>query len=213
MLLKSLRLIPWLLMLSLAVLLGGMSMRYFSFRPDINFLRVKQFVVHEIIWRTAFYVHISGGIVAIVTVPLQFLMRSRQGNAKLHRTLGKVYLGAILFVGAPAGFYMALYANGGPWASTGFAVMSMLWFYTTLTAYQSARNRKFKEHSQWMVRSYALTFSAITLRLWVPLCSIYFHMEPGLVVTLSAWVSWGFNLIFAEFLLLLDRRLRLRIAY
>jgi uncharacterized membrane protein len=199
-------------MMSLALLLGSIAVMYFSFRPDINFLRVKQAFVNDTLWRTSFYVHISGGILAIVAGPLQFLKWIRKRNVKVHRTIGKVYVVAILVIGAPAGFYMALFANGGPWASTGFAVMAMLWFYTTWTAYRFIRVHDLREHRRWMIRSYALTFSAVTLRLWVPLCSIWLHMNHDSIIVLSAWTSWGINLVLAELFLLLDSRFKLRIA-
>ncbi len=202
----------WLLTMSFAVLLFAMTSRYFSFASDIHFLRVKQDVVHDLIWRSAFYLHIAAGMLAIVIGPLQLLPQLRQKMRAAHRLLGKVYITAILVVGAPTGFYMALYADGGPWAATGFALMSALWFYLTWMAFSFARERKFTEHSQWMIRSYALTFSAVTLRLFVPVSSLVFQLPPDRIVVLSAWVSWIINIVLAEFLIIADRRFKLRIA-
>ena len=202
----------WLLVMSFAVLLFAMTFRYFSFAPDIHFLRAKQDVVHDLVWRTAFYLHITAGMLAIVIGPLQLLPRLRAKMRTAHRTLGKIYVTAILAIGAPTGFYMALFANGGSWAATGFAVMSAVWFYTTWMAFSLARDRKFTEHSQWMIRSYALTFSAVTLRLFVPVSSLVFQLPPDRIVVLSAWVSWTLNIILAECLIFADRRFKLRIA-
>jgi len=197
----------------LAFFLAGITTMYYSFRSDINFLLVKQDVVHEILWRTAFYIHITGGILALTIGPLQLLKRSRTKKYRpVHRALGKTYIIAILGLAAPSGFYMALFAEGGPWASTGFAIMAMLWFFTTWQAYTFARERNFKEHGKWMVRSYALTFSAVTLRLWVPVASIYFGMQPSFVITLSAWTSWMINIAVAELLLAMNRRLKPAVA-
>ena len=58
--------------------------------------------------------------------------------------------------------------------------------------------KKIKEHRNWMIRSYSLTFAAVTLRIWVPVASHWLQLDPGFVVTSSAWVSWGPNLIVAQ---------------
>ena len=54
-------------------------------------------------------------------------------------------------------------------------------------------------HRRWMIRSYALTAAAITLRLYLPLLShlgIPFDMSYPVV----AWLCWVPNLLFAEWL-------------
>ncbi|MBK8802471.1 MAG: DUF2306 domain-containing protein [Fibrobacteres bacterium] len=54
-------------------------------------------------------------------------------------------------------------------------------------------------HHQWMLRSYALTSAAITLRLWLPL-----GMLAGLdflaAYVVIAWLCWVPNLLVAEVL-------------
>ena len=190
--------ISWAIMTFLALFLFAITIPYWSFRPDINFLRVKQAVVHYIPWRTAFYFHIFGGMLALSIGPFQFVKYLRNKFLKLHRALGKIYITAILCIAAPTGFYMALFAQGGIPASIGFIVMSLLWFTTTFIAYKKIRERNVEEHKQWMIRSYAMTFSAVTLRLWVPFLSICTPMDKSHIVILTAWISWFFNLLFAE---------------
>jgi uncharacterized membrane protein len=200
----------WLIIASLAVMLFVMTARYFSFRPDINFLLAKKPLIHHPIWRPVFYIHIAGAMVALLIGPFQFLKISRTKFRKFHRRMGKIYVGAILFVGAPGGFYMAFFANGGPIGELGFVVMALLWLHMTLNAYRFVRAGEYIEHSRWMVRSYAMTFAAVSLRLYVPLTSAYFNMDHNLVIVTSAWVSWIFNLLVAEAIIATDPKFRLR---
>ncbi len=188
-------------MTGFAFLLFGITFMYWNFRPDVNFLLTKPILVHHPIWRTAFYIHIFGGMLAIVLGPFQFLKYIRRKNLNLHRVLGKIYVAAVLFIAAPTGLYMAFYANGGISASIGFILMSILWFYTTFMAVNTIRKKQVNEHIKWMVRSYAMTFAAVTLRLWVPFLSLAINMEHLKVIIITAWISWLFNLVAAEFIL------------
>jgi hypothetical protein len=46
-----------------------------------------------------------------------------------------------------------------------------------------------------MVLSFALTLSAITLRLWKPFLAINFHIPPRDLYVLVSWLGWVPNLI------------------
>lgn len=188
-------------MTGFAFLLFGMTFMYWNFKPDVNFLLTKPDLVNHPIWRPAFYIHIFGGMLALVLGPLQFVKYIRRKNLNLHRVLGKTYVAAILFIAAPTGLYMAFYANGGISASIGFILMSLLWFYTTFMAVNTIRKKQVSEHVKWMVRSYAMTFAAVTLRLWVPFLSLVIDMEHLKVIIITAWISWLLNLAAAEFLI------------
>lgn len=201
MILSILYRIPFAVMTGLSFLLFGITFMYWNFRPDVNFLLTKQDVVFDPFWRTSFYIHIAGGMLAIITGPFQFIKVLRKRNLGLHRLIGKIYVASILFIAAPTGLYMAFYANGGVYSSLGFILMSILWFYTTYMALTTIRKRKVQEHANWMVRSYAMTFAAVTLRLWVPFLSIVIDMEHMKVIIITAWISWLFNLIAAELLI------------
>lgn len=198
--------IPFVVMTGFAFLLFGITFIYWNFRPDVNFLLTKQHLVNHPIWRPAFYVHIFGGMLAIAIGPLQFIKALRRKNLRLHRTLGKIYAAAIVFIAAPTGLYMAFYANGGIYSSIGFILMSLLWFYTTFMAVNTIRKKQVTEHIQWMVRSYAVTFSAVTLRLWVPALSLA-NFEYAFIIVITAWISWLFNLIVAEIIIKLNLNL------
>ncbi len=201
MIVKILSKIPFAIMTGFAFLLFTTTLVYWSFEPDVNFLLTKQDIVHNMVWRAAFYIHITGGMLSIALGPFQFIRQLRERYLPLHRVIGKIYAIAILLIGAPTGLYMAFYANGGPGASLGFIMMSVLWFYTTWMGIRTVLNKQIIQHRQWMIRSYAITFSAVSLRLWVPCLSLIVKMDPLQVIIVTAWISWLFNLIAAEYII------------
>ncbi len=191
----------WAVLTLASIFLFAITASYFSFCSDCNFLLKKPEVVFNPFWRTAFYIHITGGMLALATGPLQFVKAFRKRYLKAHRMLGKIYLASILVLAGPSGQFMAFYAEGS-WVSTlGFLVMALLWLFTTWRAYTSIRVRDIAAHRDWMVRSFALTLAAVTLRIWVPAASYYLHIPADWVIESSAWVSWIPNLIVAELLI------------
>ncbi len=77
-----------------------------------------------------------------------------------------------------------------------FAVLSITWIMTSTAALVRARQRRFADHRAWMIRSYSLTFAAVTVRLIAgPLFLV--TQDPVVAVTLTFW-SWILNLIVAE---------------
>jgi uncharacterized membrane protein len=191
----------WAILSLGCIYLFALTTTYFSFCSECKFLLKKQDVVFNPFWRTAFYIHITGGMLALATGPFQFIGRLRKRIPALHRVLGKIYLAAILILAGPSGQFMAFYAEGTWFASVGFLVMAILWLYTTWRAYTSVRVRDFAAHRNWMTRSFALTLAAVTLRTWVPIASYYLHIDDFWVIESSAWVSWIPNLLVAELLI------------
>lgn len=59
--------IPWFVPMLFSLYLILICVNYFSFKPDINFLLVKQNLVNYIPWRSAFYVHVFAGILVMAT--------------------------------------------------------------------------------------------------------------------------------------------------
>lgn len=191
----------WAVLAFFSLYLGIITFTYLSFRTDIGFLLAKQDYINDKAWMTAFYIHISSSILVVLTGPFQFVKALRNKFLRLHRVLGKIYVGAILFLAAPSGFYIALYANGGIGAQIGFVLLSFLWFGCTFLAYKNAKEKKILAHKKWMIRSYALSFSAVTLRLYVPLLSLGFGLEHDFVLVVTSWVNWVPNLLVAEWII------------
>lgn len=151
------------------------------------------------VWVVAFYLHISGGGLALLTGWSQFVTRGRQKRLWLHRTLGRTYVIACI-MGGTAALYLAPYATGGIIATLGFGMLALTWLYTTIRAYLAIRASQTEVHREWMTRSYALTFAAVTLRIWLPLSQIAGIDFVSAYVVIS-WLCWIPNLIVAELLI------------
>jgi uncharacterized membrane protein len=142
------------------------------------------------------YPHAFFGSVALGLGALQFNRWLLIRHRRIHRTLGTIYVAAATFVGL-AGLYMSIYSFGGPVTHLGFGMLAVLLLWTTARAYVAARARTIVIHRQWMLRSYALIFAAVTLRIELPLLIMAFgDFTPAYQVV--AWLSWVPNLLWAE---------------
>jgi uncharacterized membrane protein len=144
--------------------------------------------------------HLIGGALAIMLGALQLNSRIRRKHLELHRWLGRCYCIAVL-VGGGAGLTLATMADGGLPSSMGFGMLGVLWIGSTVTAYIYIRRRRIDLHRVWMLRSYGLTFAAVTLRIWLPLSQV-----AGLPFLPSyqaiAWLCWVPNLLVVEWIVL-----------
>lgn len=170
------------------------SMRFWTFNPEVlvDVLR-PNLIDHPI----PFYLHTTLAPVALLIGVWQFLPATRR--SWWHRWAGRLYVASVL-LSAISGFVIAFTTTAGPVAATGFAILAVLWFGSTLQAYRLACAKDFQAHRRWMIRSYALTCAAISLRVILPL-----GMAAGLeflyAYWIAAWGCWTINLVIAEILI------------
>lgn len=108
--------------------------------------------------------HTFCGVIALLSGPLQFSSRLRRRHLKFHRVLGRIYVISV-FIGAFTGIALAASRPGLP----GTSMQAAAWIVCTTAAFITARNRQIAQHRQWMVRSYAVTFTFVSsrvLNLW-----------------------------------------------
>lgn len=147
----------------------------------------------------AFVLHIWGASAALALGAVQFFAGIRAKHPVIHRWIGRSYAVSILIAGV-AGFVVALGVAGGPVAGVGFALLAILWVGVTFNAVRLARVRRIAEHKRWMIRSFALTFAAVTLRLYLlGFAGAGFSYTEASVYL--AWMCWVPNLIVAEWLI------------
>ncbi len=155
--------------------------------------------------RVGLYVHVFAAAVALALGPFQFCSTLRSARPGLHRWLGRLYLGVGVLAGGLSGLYLAFHAYGGTPGRLGFACLALAWLFTGLRAYLAVRAGRVAAHRRWMVRNFALTFAAVTLRLWLP-ASLVAGVSFDLAYPLVAWLCWVPNLVAAELLFNLARR-------
>jgi uncharacterized membrane protein len=142
-------------------------------------------------------IHVVAGVVALMVGPLQFVRRIRARRPGLHRATGLIYVAACA-VSAPAALMLALGTAAGPVAGAGFAALAMLLAGFTWLGLRAAIERRFADHREWMLRSYAMTATAITLRLMLP-AAAYLGLEFLPAYQVIAWLSWTTNLALVEY--------------
>ncbi|MEM8897216.1 MAG: DUF2306 domain-containing protein [Bacteroidota bacterium] len=152
------------------------------------------------LWLIAFYLHILFGGAALLLGWPQFISSWRSKYLARHRKLGKLYIISILFFSAPSGFYLSLYAFGETANKVGFGLLAIFWFITTLQAFLTVRRKDILAHREWMIRSYALSLAAVTLRLYMPFMQAVLLWSFDFSYSLIAWICWIPNLLIAEWL-------------
>ncbi len=182
----------------LAIGVGFYPFLYLMTKNEVGLLSGKSDVLlSSALWMSAFYLHIiPGGIALLIGWP-QFVKKLRNRRIEFHRALGKIYLLAILTSGV-AGLYLAFYAEGGAVAQIGFLGLAISWLFTTTMAYITIKQKKIESHQNCMIRSYALCFAAVTLRIWLPLFTNVWGMDFIPAYRIIAWLAWVPNLLVAE---------------
>jgi len=198
---KAAKAIKWLLPLILLYFtyrMALLSWPYLAFDDRVAFLRIKQSVVNIPWWKAAFYVHVFTSIFLLLAGFTQFSTRLLKQYPGVHRTMGKLYVFVLLFLSGPAGFLLAIKANGGIWSQLAFTTLAVLWWWFTWQAWRSILAGRIKIHQDFMWRSFALTLSAVTLRSWKWLIVFVWAPPPMDTYRLVAWLGWVPNLLLVE---------------
>ncbi|RAJ34618.1 putative membrane protein [Kitasatospora sp. SolWspMP-SS2h] len=178
---------------TLALLVAAVSARYFTLDPD-TFLADQRAVY--LAHLTPLLLHVGGGVTALSLGPLQFLPGLRARRPALHRWTGRLYVLAAAATGL-GGLLLAPHGLHPPVAPLGFTVLALLTLTTTALGLHHARHRRLAAHRAWMLRSYALMFTAVTFRLWLLLLTPT-PLPAAAVYASGAWASWLLNLAVAE---------------
>ena len=178
-----------------------LTFEYIPAKSDVSFLMIKQTeVISNPEYLSFFYIHVYSSILVLLTGFLA-IIRVNFNKIKIHQYAGKAYVFVILFLAAPTGIYMGFFANGGFFSKISFVILGIFWWFSTFKAYQLIRQKNYKAHQQWMWRSFALTLSAITLRLWKWIIVYFFHPSPMDVYEIVAWLGWIPNILLIELLI------------
>jgi len=110
--------------------------------------------------------------------------------------LGVIYAMSCFTAGS-AGLILAFGNTHGPVAAAGFGLLGAGWLVATAMAVASIVRGRYASHRRWMIRSFALTFSAVTLRLQLAVVGIAaLPFSPSYIAI--SFLCWVPNLIAAE---------------
>lgn len=182
-------------------LMAKITWAYLPYHTDVGFLQIKQQYIGIDHWRIAFFIHVYASMLVLLAGFTQFSATLQARYPRLHRVAGYVYVTDILLITGPAGLLMGFYANGGLSSRIAFVLLAVLWLYFTAMALLKARKHDFSAHRKFMIRSYALTLSALTLRAWKYAITNTVELPPMDVYRAVAWIGWGLNLLVAEWII------------
>ncbi|MFJ5675581.1 DUF2306 domain-containing protein [Streptomyces sp. NPDC093097] len=147
-------------------------------------------------------IHAAPAGLTLVIGPLQFVPRLRTRYPRVHRVAGRVYLISVV-AASIAALYAATVTPSGPPLQVAFYILVMAWLYTAAQAYRTIRRRDVQSHRIWMIRNYALTFAAVTLRLYLLVGTELSKAIPSLsfrdIYTTSGWAALLGNVLIAEY--------------
>ncbi len=189
------------LFIFLSLLLVKNALPYLSGSRDFAFLESKMELADNIIWRSSFYMHISGSILCLLTGILQFSRWIIIKKPIIHRILGQIYVLSVLLLAWPGGQFLSMYASGGIMARIPFFILSVLWGYSTYKGYVFIKKKDRLRHSSWMIRSYAYAATAVSFRTYFLLLEYFGDFDPVLCSIVGQWASLIGNALFAELII------------
>lgn len=174
------------------------TLQYIPIDFKAAFLNLKEEEIALPYYQWAFFGHVYTSIFVLIIGIFQLSKTFRKQYVRTHRNLGKLYIALILCIAAPTGLVMGYHANGHLISQASFIILSILWFYFTLHAFLHAKNRNWTAHRNFMWRSYALTLSAISLRLFKWIIVSIIELPPMDTYQIVSWAGWLVNLIIVE---------------
>jgi len=182
-------------------LLLSITVQYIPFQDDAAFLRIKMDEVKIPYYIPFFKAHVFTSFFLLLAGFTQFSRWIRTKYRNLHRYLGWGYITILLLFSAPSGLVLGWHANGGWSSQLAFILLSILWIYTTVQALRYALKKDWTKHKNFMIRSYALTLSAISLRLFKYIIVLIWQPPPMDTYRIVAWLGWIVNLCLAEWII------------
>ena len=155
--------------------------------------------------KPSIYLHAIFSGFALLLSPFQIIPYFRKKYIEAHRWVGRAYILSVI-IGSVTGLLVATKASGGIAAQIGFGILAVLWFWTTLTGFIAIMLKRLSIHRRAMFYSCALSFSAVTLRVWLSSGLGISRGNFDLVYPIVAWLCWVPNLPVAEIILRLGQR-------
>ena len=159
--------------------------------PEMSAYYARMFAVPAIA-----FAHTAGGGVASLIGPFQFHPQLRRRRLQAHRWLGHVYLVAVGLSGL-GGIYLSPRSLAANTFGIAFILLALAWLLTGWQAYAAIRRGEVTAHRRWMIRNFALTYAAVTLRIEMPLLMLA-GMNSILALNVVGWTCWIPNLLAVE---------------
>ena len=150
-------------------------------------------------WRYALWAHLAGGVTALLIGPVQLWLGLTRQHLRLHRLLGRIYLGTAV-LGLSGASYLIAKELPTDWVFAGGLLgLACAWLLTTGMGYLAIRRRRIQQHQEWMIRSYVVASAFVFFRVFVDvLHALGVHSPKGVQTAeelkLAAWLCWSIPL-------------------
>jgi hypothetical protein len=212
---------PWVLpLMVLAVAFIAFSLPpYLTFNPNKSRVPPPE---SFLLYYPLLVAHVLFGATAMLTCCVQIWPWFRRRYPSAHRSIGRVYVfGGVI----PAGIVGLIIGSVSPFGlvlRVSDVLLATLWLTFTITGFRMARSQRLVEHRRWMIRSFALTMSVITNRVWAGVAIIILlpqldtmfggneMLMAQTIASLAGWLGWVIPLLIAEWWLERDYTVQLR---
>ena len=148
--------------------------------------------------RLWYFAHIVIVLPILVIAPLQFVARLRQARPAVHRWLGRLFLAASVLGGASAVYLGITIRYEG--SRLPLTLFGLVWIAFSVIAWVCARRGDYASHRQFVIRSLAIAFAFVWIRLLYTFHDqIFWFVSPGDVRdTTREWLSFVAPLLVVE---------------
>jgi uncharacterized membrane protein len=144
-------------------------------------------------------IHAVAASIALMIGPWQMWASLRATRPRLHRWLGRIYVADVL-VAWLVSLGLLPHTAAGFGSASAFFAAGVLWVGFTILGVVAIRRREIAAHHRWMLRSYAMAWTAVTVR---------FYYWPAMALEIpfaykypaSLWLAVLTNLLVVEILL------------
>jgi hypothetical protein len=140
--------------------------------------------------------HIAGGLIALLTGPVQLWLGLHNVKMDVHRKLGFVYIAGIA-IGSVGAIGLALQTDGGLIFGSGLFFLAMAWLTTTSLAFMAIKKNLIDQHKEWTIRSYVVTFAFVTFRIG-QVAMTGRGVDLPTAIGVMAWSCWAIPLLITE---------------
>ncbi|MEM9362078.1 MAG: DUF2306 domain-containing protein [Bacteroidota bacterium] len=190
--------VAWFVFVFSAVSVGLYPVIYWFTDRTMGLLQGKTDVlVGNVLWNIGFHGNIVFGAIALLVGWSQFSKKIAKTKTAWYTSLGEVYVWTAFIAGICA-LYISFFAEGGFIASLGFAVLAILWLFTTVQAYLAYKRKDMSLYRGMLLYSYATCYATVTIRLWLPVTIAAFG-DFLTAYKIVAWLCWVPNIIFTYF--------------
>lgn len=143
--------------------------------------------------------HLLFALPVVFGAPLQFITSLRQRAPKVHRVVGRFYVGGAVVAGVLA-IYLGAIVGEYEGSRLSLALTGIVWLFFTVAAWRLAVAKNFTAHREFMIRSYTMALVLVWLRVMYDFQDeLFFYVKnPDLRDATREWASWVIPLLIVE---------------